>query len=100
MLKVRREMAFCHSAKLPRSSHLRIMKDAPFNIIIRGRNYECRVFGDTEGEAADAAETILLQLREEVKVFPSQVHIECADVEASKRLAAYLTDITVETDLG
>lgn len=75
------------------------MQDAPFSIVIRGRNYECRVFGETEGEAADAAETILHQLQQEAKVFPAQVHIGCEDFEASKRLAAYFADITVEPDL-
>lgn len=92
--------AFCHSAKPPRSSHLGDMKDAPFSIIIRGRHYECRVFGETEGEAADATETILLQLRREAKVFPAQLHIECSDFEAAKRMAAYFADITVEPDLS
>jgi len=76
------------------------MKNAPFNIIIRGQNYECRVFGQTEGEAADAAETILLQLRQEAKMIPSQLHIECSDLEAAKRMAAYFADMTVESDLG
>ncbi|MCJ2023493.1 hypothetical protein [Methylobacterium sp. J-067] len=74
------------------------MQDAPFNIIIRGRNYECRVFGETEGETATAAETILLQLREEAAVFPAQLHIECRDLEVAKRMAAYFADITVESN--
>lgn len=74
------------------------MQDAPFNVIIRGRNYECRVIGETEGEAANAAEAILLQLRQEAAVFPSQLHIECKDLEAAKRMAAYFADITVEPD--
>ncbi len=92
--------AFCHSAKLPRGTHLRTMKNAPFNIIISGPNYECRVFGETEGEAANATETILLQLRQEAKVFPTRVHIECVDFEAAQRMASYFAEITVEPDLG
>ena len=92
--------AFCHSAKRPHGPHLQDMKNTPFNIIISGQNYECRVFGETEGEAANAAENLLLQLRQEADTFPSQLHIECSDVEAAKRMAAYFADITVEPDLG
>lgn len=76
------------------------MKNAPFNIIICGQNYECRVFGETEGEAANATEIILLQLRQEAKIFPTKVHIECEDFEAAKRMASYFAEITVEPDLG
>jgi hypothetical protein len=76
------------------------MPNTPFNIIIRGQNYECRVYGETEGEAANAAETILLQLREEASVFPAQLHIECEDLTAAKRMAAYFAEITVESDFG
>ncbi|MGV7030975.1 hypothetical protein [Methylobacterium symbioticum] len=76
------------------------MENAPFNIVIRGRGYECRVSGATEGEAADAAETILHQLRQQPKVWPAQVHIECEDFAAAKRLAGYFAAITVEPDLG
>lgn len=92
--------AFCHSAKQARSSHLGDMKNAPFNIIISGQNYECRVFGETEGEAANATETILLQLREEAKVSPTKIHIEGVDFEAAQRMASYFAEITVEPDLG
>ena len=91
-------MAFRHSAKQPSSSHIWDMQNTPFNIIIRGQNYECRVFGKTEGEAANAAETVLLQLRQEASVFPAQLHIECEDLEAGKRMAAYFAEITVEPD--
>ncbi|MBB2964628.1 hypothetical protein [Methylobacterium sp. R2-1] len=75
------------------------MRSAPFTIIISGKRYECRVAGNTEAEAADTAERILHQLRQEERVWPAQVNIECEDFEAAKRLAAYFAAITVEPDL-
>lgn len=92
--------AFCHSAKLPLSDHLRRMQNAPFNIVISGKRYECRVSGDTEGEAADTAELIMHQLRQQDRIWPVRVNIECRDLEAAKRLAAYFAAITVKPDLG
>ncbi len=75
------------------------MRSAPFTIVISGKRYECRVAGETESEAADTAERILLQLRREDRVWPAQVNIDCVDFEAGKRLAAYFAAITVEPDL-
>ena len=45
------------------------------------------------------AELILHQLRQEDRVWPAQVNIDCADFEAGKRLAAYFAAITVEPNL-
>lgn len=75
------------------------MRSAPFTIVISGKRYECRVTGNTESEAADTAERILHQLRQEDRIWPAQVHIDCADLEAGKRLAAYFAAITVEPNL-
>ena len=79
---------------------LRHMQSAPFNIVISGKRYECRVAGNTEAEAADTAELIMHQLRQQDRVWPARVNIECRDFEAAKRLAAYFAAITVEPDLG
>ena len=76
------------------------MRSAPFTIVISGKRYECRVAGNTETEAADTAEHILHQLRQEERVWPGRVNIECEDFEAAKRLVAYFAAITVEPDLG
>lgn len=75
------------------------MRTAPFTIVISGKRYECRVTGNTESEAADTAERILHQLRQEDRVWPAQVNIDCADLAAGQRLAAYFAAITVEPDL-
>ncbi|GJE44559.1 hypothetical protein [Methylobacterium soli] len=75
------------------------MRSAPYTIVISGKRYECRVTGHTESEAADTAERILHQLRQEARVWPTQVNIDCADFEAGKRLAAYFAAITVESNL-
>jgi hypothetical protein len=75
------------------------MKLAPFNIRISGENFECHITGQTEGEAADTAETMMQQLWLREKVFPTRVEIECHDVEASRRLASYFAAVTAEPDL-
>lgn len=75
------------------------MKTAPLNVVIIGKHYECRVFGDTEAETADAAELVLHQLRKQHRVWPVQIHIEGDDVGAMHRLAAYFADVTAEPDL-
>ena len=94
------DRAFCRSAKLPVSDHLRRMQSGPFNIVISGKRYECRVAENTEAEAADTAELIMHQLRQQDRVWPTRVNIECRDFAAAKRLAAYFATITVEPDLG
>lgn len=76
------------------------MQTTPFSIVISGKGYECRVVGHTEGEAADTAELILIQLRSQARVWPARVHIEAEDLDAGKRLAAYFASLTVEPDLG
>ena len=76
------------------------MQTAPFNIIISGKRYECRVSGYTEAEAADTALLILHQLRQQDRIWPARVNIECEDFAAAKRLAAYFAASTVEPDLG
>lgn len=44
-------------------------------------------------------ECIVHLVRQEDRVWPAQVNIDCADFEAGKRLAAYFAAITVEPDL-
>jgi transcriptional regulator NrdR family protein len=83
----------------PSPTMLRCMQSAPFIIIISGKRYECRVAGNTEAEAADTAELIMHQLRQQDRVWPARVNIECRDFEAAKRLAAYFAAITVEPNL-
>ena len=76
------------------------MPSAPFNVIITGKRYTCHVTGKTEGEAADAAELIVHQLRKCPRIWPVQIQIDCEDFAAAKRLAAYFAAVTVEPDLG
>ena len=75
------------------------MQPAPFNVIITGKRYECRVVGDTEAEAADTAELILHQLRKQARIWPVEIRVECDKLEAGRRLAAYFATLTVEPDL-
>ena len=79
---------------------MRCMEHAPFNIVISSKRFECHVTGNTEAEVADRAELIMHQLRQQKRVWPARVNIECRDFEAAKRLAAYFAAITVEPDLG
>ena len=97
MLRIR---AFCHSVISAPNDHLSCMMSAPFNIVISGKRYECRVAGNSESEAANTAELIMHQLRHEERVWPARVNIECEDLAAAKRLAAYFAASTVEPDLG
>lgn len=76
------------------------MERAPFTIVITGKRYACRVTGRTEAEAADTAELIVHQLRQQERVWPAQVTIECEDFAAAQRLAAYFAAVTIEPDLG